>query len=466
MNLDRVKHLITHSETTQGKYILYFMHQSFRIEYNHALIHAITLANLSHLPLVVFIGIDIDSPYTNTRNLTFMIQGLKELDQELKKRHIQVIFHFRDLLNNLTPYLVESQAVVSDVGYTNESRSLQKALYTEILLNHPSLDLFTVESEVIVPIELISNKLEYGAYTIRPKIIRLLPDFSVSEIVPNLDNASRLFGESKQLIVNVDEIFQQYPIEEITPSTVFIGGYIEAKKRLKLFLNQHLSQYDHSSDPSLQSTSKLSAYIRHGQISTLEIYLAILDTPAPQKCKQAFIEQIIIRRELAFNFVFYERGYSEFDHMTLPWAYQSMLSHTGDERATLYQKEDYLAFRTHDPYFNACMKELLYTGFMHNYMRMYWAKKIIEWSLTYRQAFQILMELNNTYAIDGRDPNTYAGIAWCFGRHDRAWPERIIFGKLRYMNASGLKRKFNIDQYVDEMSILEHSISMYPDIGV
>jgi deoxyribodipyrimidine photo-lyase len=128
-----------------------------------------------------------------------------------------------------------------------------------------------------------------------------------------------------------------------------------------------------------------------------------------------------------------------------------MKAHASDERTYLYTIDDYLHYKTHDPYFNAAMKEMVETGFMHNYMRMYWAKKIIEWSKTHQEAYETTLYLNNKYFIDGRDPNSYTGVAWCFGKHDRAWTERPIFGKLRYMNDKGLERKFDMQGYINKV---------------
>ncbi|HPG43326.1 MAG TPA: FAD-binding domain-containing protein, partial [Acholeplasmataceae bacterium] len=165
-----------------------------------------------------------------------------------------------------------------------------------------------------------------------------------------------------------------------------------------------------------------------------------------------YVEQLLVRRELAFNYVTYQKGYDQFETMTEPWAYQTMKAHENDIRSYLYDKNDYINFRTHDPYFNAAMIEMVKTGYMHNYMRMYWAKKIIEWSPSFKEAYETIKYLNDTYFIDGRDPNSYTGIAWCFGKHDRAWTERNIFGKLRYMNDKGLEKKFDIKSYVLQMN--------------
>ena len=162
----------------------------------------------------------------------------------------------------------------------------------------------------------------------------------------------------------------------------------------------------------------------------------------------SLFEQLVVRRELAFNFVYYNEGYDQFDSMTYAWAYQTMKEHENDPREVLYTLADYENASTHDPYFNAAMLEMIHTGFMHNYMRMYWAKKIIEWSPSYEEAYRTSVYLDDKYFLDGRDPNGYTGVAWCYGKHDRAWTERSVFGKLRYMNAGGLERKFKINDYV------------------
>ncbi|MFP4178128.1 MAG: FAD-binding domain-containing protein, partial [Acholeplasmataceae bacterium] len=241
-------------------------------------------------------------------------------------------------------------------------------------------------------------------------------------------------------------------------SRYFKGGYIEASRRITAFLEERIERYQDSNDPGLDLTSKLSPYLHFGQISALEILERVLLAVEQQRVDgqgvDAFIEQLLIRRELAFNYVFYQEGYDRFRTMTEDWAYRTMAEHEGDERPALYSLKEIEAGRTDDPYFNAAMKEMALTGYMHNYMRMYWAKRIIEWSADYRTAYKRILTLNNKYFIDGRDPNSYAGVAWCFGKHDRAWTERPVFGKLRYMNANGLKRKFAIEDYVSHIESL------------
>ena len=161
-----------------------------------------------------------------------------------------------------------------------------------------------------------------------------------------------------------------------------------------------------------------------------------------------------MRRELAFNFVYYREGYDAFETMTNPWAYRTMDLHNGDVRPYLYNLEALENFATHDIYWNTAMKEMVITGYMHNYMRMYWCKKIIEWTPNFKKAYETAIYLNNKYFIDGRDPNSYTGVAWCFGIHDRGWRERHVFGTLRYMNAQGLKRKFDMEKYIERVDKL------------
>ncbi|MDD2682300.1 MAG: deoxyribodipyrimidine photolyase, partial [Bacilli bacterium] len=162
--------------------------------------------------------------------------------------------------------------------------------------------------------------------------------------------------------------------------------------------------------------------------------------------------QVLIRRELAYNYVTYNKYYDNFLFITESWAYKTMNEHANDKKEYIYSISEMIKLKTHDIYFNAAMKEMLETGYMHNYMRMYWAKKIIEWTPTFEEAYNIIVLLNNKYFIDGRDANSYAGIAWCFGKHDRPWKERNIFGKLRYMNDKGLERKFDINKYINRIN--------------
>jgi deoxyribodipyrimidine photo-lyase len=236
----------------------------------------------------------------------------------------------------------------------------------------------------------------------------------------------------------------------VPPVSAFRGGYSQARKLLREFIDHKLDHYDErTNDPSLDFTSHLSPYLHFGQISPLEVALAVAEAPGPNE--EAFLEQLIVRRELSMNFVHYNPAYDTYD--CLPdWAKATLAEHEKDPRPYIYSEDELEQAQTHDPYWNAAQLEMVRAGKMHNYMRMYWGKKILEWSPTPREAFETALRLNNRYELDGRDPNGFTGVAWCFGKHDRPWQERPVFGRVRYMNAAGLERKFKMDAYVAKVA--------------
>jgi deoxyribodipyrimidine photo-lyase len=173
----------------------------------------------------------------------------------------------------------------------------------------------------------------------------------------------------------------------------------------------------------------------------------------PAYGQAAFLEELIVRRELSFNFVHYNRAYDRFEGLP-EWCRTTLLEHAQNPRPYIYSRAELEAAATHDPYWNAAQKEMVLTGKMHSYMRMYWGKKILEWSASPREAFRTALALNNAYELDGRDANGFAGVAWCFGKHDRPWARRPVFGTIRTMNAAGLRRKFDPDAYVRKVEAL------------
>jgi deoxyribodipyrimidine photo-lyase len=226
----------------------------------------------------------------------------------------------------------------------------------------------------------------------------------------------------------------------------FQGGIKEALRHLEIFLDEKLDRFPElRNNPTLDYLSHMSPYLHFGQISPLYIALKVKQTKSPGI--EAFLEELIIRRELSMNFVFYNDRYDSFDGLP-EWARKTLRSHQKDKRQYLYRLEELEQANTHDPYWNAAQKEMVVKGKMHGYMRMYWGKKIIEWSKAPEEGFHAALYLNNKYELDGRDPNGFTGVAWCFGKHDRPWGERPIFGNVRYMNDKGLKRKFDADDYV------------------
>jgi len=244
--------------------------------------------------------------------------------------------------------------------------------------------------------------------------------------------------------------------QAVAPVTAVRGGTARANALLEEFIAKKIRHYDElRNDPALDYSSHLSPYLHFGQVSPLAVSLRITaEKSIPAAAREAFLEELIVRRELSMNFAFYNDLYDEYE--CLPdWARKTLAEHAKDRREYLYDADQWERAGTHDPYWNAAQREMMITGKMHNYMRMYWGKKLLEWSRTPAEAFRTALALNNRYELDGRDPNGFAGVAWCFGKHDRAWFERKVFGKIRYMNDSGLRRKFDMDAYLKKVAALE-----------
>lgn len=376
----------------------YIMTSSFRVLDNHALSY--TINTYDSYDIIIFrkpLNIERHDAYFEVIKNDL----LKTLSTFAKVNYVNDI-------NELFSFIKGD--VVLDKAYLREEKFVEKQLIDFVTSKKNGYTV--IESNVTVPVSYVSNKEEYSARTIRSKIHRNLYQF----IDPVLDDYPSTMMEKKALRHCYD------------------------------FIENKLSNYHLKNHPELDYTSELSVYLKYGIISPIRIYILLEDNIDPNK--EVFLEELIVRRELAYNFVYYNNHYNNFSYITYEWAYQTMEVHKLDMREYLYTIEDYIQFKTHDPYFNAAMKEMVFLGKMHGYMRMYWCKKIIEWSPNYKYAYDTAIYLNNYYFYDGFTPNGYTGVAWCFGKHDRAWTERDIFGKLRYMNANGLKRKFNIDDYV------------------
>ncbi|MGE4488862.1 MAG: deoxyribodipyrimidine photo-lyase [Kiritimatiellales bacterium] len=423
-----------------GGFVLYWMQQSQRAEWNHALEYAIQRANDLRQPVAVVFGLMDDYPEANERHYAFMLQGLEDVFQTLEKRGIGAFIGRGHPADVALKAGRDAALIVCDMGCLRH-----QAEWRARVADEADCEVVEIESDAVVPVETASDHAEYMARTIRPKIHRSLGEFlqPIREVkvskpwTRDEDVASTLSRDWK----NVDA----------TSSSRFKGGTLEAKRRLKKFIAESLAVYsDHSNQPQTDDISMLSPYLHFGQISPLYIASEILKSDAPQNAKDAFIEQLIVRRELAMNFCWFTPDYDKFS--CLPdWAKQTLKHHAKDKREYLYSRDELEQSQTHDPYWNAAMTEMCVTGYMHNYMRMYWGKKVLEWSPTPEEAFDTLLAINNKYFIDGRDPNSYAGVAWVFGKHDTAWKKRPVFGKVRYMNAAGLKRKCDIEAYVEKV---------------
>jgi deoxyribodipyrimidine photo-lyase len=335
--------------------------------------------------------------------------------------------------------------VVVDRGYLRVQHQWRVAL-AEVL----RCPLFQVETDVVVPVAVASDHEEIGARTLRPKIHRQLAQFMqplAAEAARKSSLGLFLGGLSPD---NIDAAMASLNLDrKVAAVTTFHGGLAAARKRLASFIQKQLPAYaERRNDPGQPICSNLSPYLHFGQISPVEIALQVQNaTGVPAAAKEAYLEELIVRRELAANFVFYNPDYDRFSSLPT-WAQETLSQHVGDQRESIYSLAELEAAETSDPYWNAAQTEMVTVGKMHGYMRMYWGKRLLEWTETPEEAFRYALYLNNKYELDGRDPNAFTGVAWCFGKHDHPWQEREIFGKVRCMKPSGLERKFKIAEYV------------------
>jgi deoxyribodipyrimidine photo-lyase len=427
-----------------GDYVVYWMQASQRARDNHALEYAVGKANELNKPLVVFFGLTSSFPEANERHYLFMLQGLQETANELEKKGIPFVIQQISPEKGVLSISKNASLTVTDRGYLR----IQKQ-WRQYAAQHLRCPLIQVESDVVVPIETVSQKEEYAAATIRPKIHKYLETFLLPLTSEPLQRTYMKHHFESLDLSNISSIVSTLHLDHtVKPSSLFHGGTSHALRLLHRFMQQKLPLFTElRNDPSKEYCSYMSPYLHFGQISPLTIALKIHATG----CSNigAYLKELIVRRELSMNYVYYNLTYDSFD--ALPsWAKTTLLRHTQDPRQYIYTKDELEQAKTHDPFWNAAQLEMKHTGKMHGYMRMYWGKKILEWTKSPQDAFQIALSLNNKYELDGRDPNGFTGIAWCFGKHDQAWKERPIFGKVRYMNDAGLTRKFNMKNYVEK----------------
>jgi len=430
--------------------VLYLMQSSQRISYNFALKKAIEISNTIKKPLIVLFVIT-KFPNANASHYKFMIEGLKEVSKELRERKIKFSVKINeDIFDEFINYEKHCDYIVLDKGYLK----FHKLLYNKIFSHCEKNKVVQIEDNVVIPVEEASNKEEYSAATFRRKISSKIDervlDFYLEDIKINSLNI-QFDGEIDLEKTTFEDIMKKLKLkEDKVINYSFKGGYSNAFKNLKDFLENKIKYYEEKRNfPELDYQSNLSPYIHFGNISPLEILFHCMKQN--YKSRDAFLEELIVRRELAVNFVYYNKNYDNIFCLN-EWAYKTLKEHENDERKFIYSLEELENTKTHDVYWNAAQKEMISTGKMHGYMRMYWGKKIIEWTQKIEDAYNTAIYLNDKYELDGRDANGYTGIAWCFGKHDRAWKERDIFGKIRYMNDKGLERKFDIKKYASKFN--------------
>jgi deoxyribodipyrimidine photo-lyase len=434
--------------------IVYWMSRDQRTRDNWALLFSQELSQQEKAPLAVVFCLVPQFLEATFRQYAFMIRGLAEVEKTLAEKNIP--FHLLvgspevELLKFLRQY--EAGGLVTDFDPLRLKRQWKEAVAQRL-----DIPFFEVDAHNIVPCWVASDKQEYGAYTLRPKILRALPEFLVE--FPPLHKQEVAWGEPSALL-DWQGILAGLSVDRTVPEVSGLKpGERAAWAVLGDFIENKLSNYPEGrNDPTRDGQSNLSPYLHFGQIAAQRIALEVEDSTAGTKAKEFFLEELIVRRELADNFCYYNLQYDSFAGFP-SWAQKTLDEHRRDPREYLYTLAEFEQAQTHDDLWNAAQLEMVQTGKMHGYLRMYWAKKILEWTRAPEEALQVAIYLNDRYELDGRDPNGYTGIAWSLGGvHDRAWGERKVFGKIRYMSYNGCKSKFNVTAYIKK--IFRFSLSL------
>ncbi|UCC80902.1 MAG: deoxyribodipyrimidine photo-lyase [Candidatus Zixiibacteriota bacterium] len=451
LNLERIRKL--NKLNYKNGPIVYWMSRDQRVQDNWALLYARELAERHHTDLHVVFCLSPVFLGAAYRQYDFIIKGLIEVEKELFKYNIPFHLLLGDPTIEIARYLKREKigTLVTDFSPLRIKRDWNRALVDGL-----DIPIHEVDAHNIVPCWIASDKQEYAAYTFRPKINALLGEYQC-EFPPLKKQKSN--GESKTVSNNWAKAAKSLKVNKSVPPVDWISpGYKSGMKRLNEFLKKRLQYYaDHRNDPNKNAQSDLSPYLHFGQISAQRIALEAAKLGSNKESVDSFLEELIVRRELADNFCYYNDKYDSFESFT-DWARKTLNIHRKDKREFVYTLSQFENANTHDDLWNAAQIETVYSGKMHGYMRMYWAKKILEWSKTPEEALETAVYLNDKYELDGRDPNGYAGIAWSIGGvHDRAWPERKIFGKIRYMSYDGCRRKFDVDKYITKIANLKKS---------
>lgn len=426
-----------------GSCVVYWMQRAQRGVDNPALDLAVQAANALAKPVVVFFA-PRPFPPANLRHYVFLAEGLPDIASELEKRRVGfVLRRFPD--HSLLKFCDEVKPALV-VGDENPIR--QAAGWRESVAKKLRVPLWTVDADVIVPTKLL-EKEQYSVYIIRPRLRMRIAEY----LVPAANTKAKVLWKQpanvKSLAIGAD-LTEGWRIDRsVQPVSQWKGGTKQALRLLKDFVQLKLAHYTRERNhPELEGTSSLSPYLHFGHIGPITVALAVEKADVPRAQKDAFLNQLLTWRELAINLVHFNSDYDSFE-CAEPWANRTLAEHTRDPRPVVYTEAQLENGETHDSLWNAAQMQMVNGGWMHNYLRMYWAKKILEWSPSPAVAHQIAVRLNDKYELDGRDPNGYAGIAWAIlGKFDRPWFERPIFGLVRYMSGASTGKKFDSKRYI------------------
>ncbi len=432
-----------------GKAVVYWMQRAERGWDNHALDTAILAGNALGLPVVVYFAGISNFPHANLRHYLFLNEGLRDVQADCAARNVTFILRNAPREDRLTLFREVGAALV--IGDENPMRVPEQ--WRRDVAAGLAVPFWTVDADVIVPSKLFP-KAQFAAYTMRPRLWRLVPEYLRAYENPRADHAWRrpkgFFADDPALDMTAGWTELDRSVGRAPDLT---GGAHAAQVRLQHFVAHLLPAYAHNRNhPDLDGTSVLSPYLHYGHISpitiTLAIEAAVERDRALRESADSFLDELVTWRELCINYVRYNPHYDD-PECAEPWARQTVADHAADTRDPIYTPEQMERAETYDELWNAAQRQMVRRGWMHNFMRMYWAKKILEWSPDNATAMRTTIYLNDKYFVDGRDPSGYAGIAWAiYGKFDRPWFNRPIFGKIRYMSGKSTGSKFNAAAYM------------------
>jgi len=437
---------LNHKDEKSGP-VVYWMSRDQRTRHNWALLYAQQLALERKVPLAVAFCLVPQFLEATVRQYSFMLKGLEEVEEECAKKSIPFFLLRGAPGTEIVKFVngVHAGVLITDFDPLRVKRDWKKHVTRRI-----HIPVYEVDAHNVVPCWVASDKREYAAYTIRPKIHRAL--FEYLEEFPSVrKHPFTMKAEGKK--IDWAGVRKSLNVDRSVPEVSWIQpGEKAARKALKGFIDSKLQKYDETrNDPTLDGQSGLSPYLHFGQLAPQQVALQVEQAEVSHSCKEAFIEELIVRRELSDNFCLYN---PEYDNVAgaPDWAQKTLEKQKKDKREYLYSRDEFESGETHDELWNAAQFEMVKRGKMHGYMRMYWAKKILEWTQAPEEAIEIAIYLNDKYELDGRDPNGYVGVLWSIaGIHDRAWPERPIFGKIRYMSYKGCASKFDVKRYIEKV---------------
>lgn len=445
-----------------GRRVLYWMQASVRVRDNLALVVAHGEATSRGLPLEVLFCLDPSYPEANARSFAYLLDGLEDVAEELANRGLPLTIALGPATEIVPRAAQDAALVVFDRGYLPFARRTRWTIAQNL-----SCPVVMAEDNVSVPVATVSQKEEWAAATLRPKLMRLaglepaLPRLSDQGNPPHsLKLAESLANQNVTVLPNRPNRtwIRDLGVDTSVSPPEERGGETKAWNRWESFRDGGLWKYnDDRNDPNRAGTSGLAPALHFGHLTPMSIIQDLKDRgywkeptsyrAAGEDSVSKFLDEILVRRELSINYVFHQPSFDRWEGLP-SWARKTLEEHRHDRREFVYDGKVWESAATHDPAWNAAQTELLTKGQIHGTMRMYWGKKLLEWSRTPEEGFQTALFLNNRYALDGRDPNSYAGVAWCFGKHDRPWAERSIFGMVRSMTVGGLRKKFDLDAYV------------------